>query len=76
MKYNQSILEMEARKLEVMEKVLASRNDDEDMLFFRSFLPHVKKIPVEQKLQFRVNVPNLVEQYVYGSPLNVEIINE
>ncbi|XP_055525877.1 uncharacterized protein LOC129718807 [Wyeomyia smithii] len=40
-------------------------SDDEDELFFRSLLPHVRKMEPEDKLLFRTEVQNLVLQHVY-----------
>lgn len=39
--------------------------DDEDEAFFKSLLPHVRKMQPEKKLVFRVQVQNLVQKFVY-----------
>lgn len=41
---------------------------DEDMSFFESILPHVKKIEDCNKLQFRNEVQLLVQKYAYKPP--------
>ncbi|XP_055525876.1 transcription factor Adf-1-like [Wyeomyia smithii] len=38
---------------------------DEDEMFFRSILPHVRKLDPEDKLAFRTEMQNLVQQHVY-----------
>lgn len=39
--------------------------EDDDLLFFRSIMPFVKKIPEHKKLSFRSQVQTLLEQFVY-----------
>ncbi|XP_053989608.1 uncharacterized protein LOC128891258 isoform X2 [Hylaeus anthracinus] len=61
---------LERRKLEDLH-LKPSRNrdldDDEDILFFKSLLSHVKKIPESRKLSFRSRVQEIVEQFAYGT---------
>ncbi|XP_066962169.1 uncharacterized protein [Macrobrachium rosenbergii] len=64
----QSILDAERQKLQyLLEKSSRkrAREEDEDLLFFRSLLPHVKKIPDSEKLTFRNRIHEVVEQFVY-----------
>lgn len=49
-------------ELELREKQPSiDSNEDDDVSFFNSLLPYVKKLPPEQKLQFRMQV----QKYVY-----------
>ena len=41
--------------------------DNDDMLFFRSLLPHVSNIPQDMKMRFRNKVQLLVDEFAYGS---------
>lgn len=41
------------------------KDDDEDLMFFKSLLPHIKKIPDENKLTFRNCIQELVQQFAY-----------
>lgn len=40
-------------------------SEDGDLLFFKSIMPFVKKIPEHKKLSFRSQVQTLLEQFVY-----------
>lgn len=44
------------------------KEDDEDMLFFKSLLPHIKNIPSSKILSVRNRVQDLVQQFAYASP--------
>lgn len=44
------------------------KEDDEDLMFFKSLLPHVKRIPAVQKLTFRSRLQELVQQFAYPVP--------
>lgn len=67
-KYNETIIDMEKKKVQVLEEVLRNRKSEtEDMLFFRSLLPHVSKIPDYMKLRFRNRIQEVVEQFAYNS---------
>lgn len=43
-----------------------SEDDDEHLHFFRSVLPHVRKIPGSKVLSFRGRIQSLVEEFAYG----------
>ena len=63
----EKLLELEQQKI----KLLADRNPvddakDDDLLFFKSLLPYIKKIPDKRKMSFRSRVQMLVEEYAYG----------
>ncbi|XP_021707919.1 uncharacterized protein LOC110678812 [Aedes aegypti] len=65
----QQLIEIETRKLRLLEQKankLDTKEDDEDVAFFKSLIPHVRKIKAEQKLRFRTDIQNVVLQYVYN----------
>ena len=62
----EKLLELEQQKI----KLVADRNPvddtkDDDLLFFKSLLPYIKKIPDKRKMSFRSRVQMLVEEYAY-----------
>lgn len=63
------IIEIEKRKMDVINQNITNmkryESDDEDLLFFKSLLPHVKKIPAENKLTFRGKLQEVVQQFAY-----------
>ncbi|XP_055641892.1 transcription factor Adf-1-like isoform X2 [Toxorhynchites rutilus septentrionalis] len=62
----QQLVEIEAKKMLLEQKVNKSTaDDDEDEAFFKSLLPHVRKLMPEEKLEFRMDVQSLVQNYVY-----------
>nr|CAD7444604.1 unnamed protein product [Timema bartmani] len=68
--YNETLLNIEKEKMqylqEMSEKKRKSEIEDEDLLFFKSLLSHVRKIPASRKLYFRSQVQELVEQFAYN----------
>lgn len=51
--------------------------EDEHYLFFKSILPHMRKIPESKLLSFRGRVQCLVEEYAYGhDPTPTEFVLE
>ncbi|XP_076034496.1 uncharacterized protein LOC143021098 [Oratosquilla oratoria] len=69
--YNQSIFDIERQKIQYLLEKLSrkqDKDDDEDMMFFKSLLPHVKRVPDVQKLTFRSRLQGLVQQFAYGEP--------
>lgn len=67
--YTTSILEIEKKKLEILSQKrndkAGKEDDDEHSLFFKTLLPHVRKIKPEQILTFRGMVQNLVQDFAY-----------
>lgn len=57
-------LEIESRKLELLEK--KNENRDEDVAFLESLLPHIRKLEGVQKLQLRMQIQQYVVDYVYN----------
>ncbi|XP_076034828.1 uncharacterized protein LOC143021305 [Oratosquilla oratoria] len=69
--YNQSIFDIERQKIQYLLENLSrkqDKDDDEDMMFFKSLLPHVKRVPDVQKLTFRSRLQELVQQFAYREP--------
>ncbi|XP_064116843.1 uncharacterized protein LOC135222639 [Macrobrachium nipponense] len=64
----QGIFDSERQKLQYLLERSSrkrGREEDEDLLFFKSLLPHVKKIPDSKKLAFRNRIHEVVEEFVY-----------
>ncbi|XP_062125987.1 uncharacterized protein LOC133838776 [Drosophila sulfurigaster albostrigata] len=62
------ILEIEKKKLELLDQKNKSRipADDEDMAFFVSLLPHVRKMDPQTKLLCRMDMQRSVYNYAYN----------
>ena len=74
--YNQNILDLEKQKVQyLIEKANRTQDtdDDEDLMFFKSLLPHVKKIPPANKLTFRCLIQELVQHFAYQVPVQCTI---
>lgn len=70
--YNQSILDIERQIMQYLIENSSrkrAKDDDEDLMFFKSLLPHVKKIPDANKLTFRSHIQELVQQFAYQVPI-------
>lgn len=66
--YNPSILDIERQKIQYLMENSSrkqDKDDDEDLMFFKSLLPHVRKIPATQKLVMRGRIQDIVQQYAY-----------
>lgn len=65
--FNEAILDIEKKKLEYLQSNSKTDNSKEDdhLFFFKSLLPHVRKIPESQILPFRNRVQELVDQFAY-----------
>jgi hypothetical protein len=65
-KYNETIIEIEKQKARFLEEVIKNRQpENEDLLFFRSLLPHVNNIPAHMKLPFRNRIQQVVNEFAY-----------
>lgn len=66
----QQLIEIERRKLEIMENRSKIRHSsdtpDEDMAFFTSLLPHVRKLSPKKKLRYRMAVQQITMDHVYN----------
>ncbi|XP_075227006.1 uncharacterized protein LOC142327665 [Lycorma delicatula] len=69
-------LEIEQQKIELLrekmkrQEVRESIEEDDDLHFLKSLLPHVKKIPEDIKLLFRNKVQELVQRFAYQSSIS------
>lgn len=64
------LLAIEQQKLELIKTKrakLEETKDDDHTSFFKSLLPHARKIPDGQIFKFRNEVQDLVQRYAYGS---------
>ncbi|KAG8200811.1 hypothetical protein JTE90_006392 [Oedothorax gibbosus] len=72
-KYNQK--DVEPKKAQERISLDSKGDEDEDMLFFRSLMPFIKRIPDHLKLQFRSSIQTVLQQFVYGTEKDVEIFD-
>lgn len=75
--FNASILIIEQQKLEYLIQKRDRRQsseDDADLYFFKSLLPHVKRIPEERKMSFRSRIQNIVDEFAYPFSRNRELV--
>lgn len=56
---NKILLEIEKKRLEILEKECAREKSD-DLLFFESLLPYMKDIPPARKLRIRSKIQELI----------------
>lgn len=60
-----ALLQIEKEKLQFLqEKKQKLPEDDEDMCFFKSLLPHVKHLTPEQKLDYRMKVMKITQDAI------------
>jgi len=65
-KYNETIIAIEKQKVKFLEEAMKNRQpENEDLLFFRSLLPHVSNIPANMKLRFRNRIQQVVDEFAY-----------
>jgi len=61
-RYNETIIAIEKQKAKFLEEAMKNRQpENEDLLFFRSLLPHVNNIPANMKVRFRNRIQQVVE---------------
>jgi len=54
------------QKAKYLEEAMKNRQpENEDLLFFRSLLPHVNNIPANMKLRFRNRIQQVVDEFAY-----------
>lgn len=67
--YQETMLDIERRKVEYLESKVKknsfTKEEDEHFSFFKSLLPHVRKIPENKILSFRNRVQDLVHEFCY-----------
>ena len=63
-KYNETIIATEKQKAKFLEEAIKNRQpENEDLLFFRSLLPHVNNKPANMKLRFRNRIQQVVDEF-------------
>ena len=66
--YSNSISDIEGQKLQYLLQKSSHKQDkdeDDDLLFFKSLLPFIARIPITQKLTFRSRVHEVVQQFAF-----------
>lgn len=71
--YNQILLDAERQKtqqypIDIKPTRKQGGDDGEDLMFFKSLLPHVNRIPDASKLIFRSRIQELVQHFAYQVP--------
>ncbi|XP_046674731.1 uncharacterized protein LOC124363526 [Homalodisca vitripennis] len=61
----QQLLELEKEKLKMKQNKAAENPNDEDIGFFNSLLPHVRKLSPRDKLRFRMQVQEILFDMAY-----------
>nr|KAH0807391.1 hypothetical protein GEV33_015401 [Tenebrio molitor] len=65
------VLDIEKKKLDLLTQKVRKREandqEDENLLFFKSLLPHIKKIQPERILAFRGRIQELVQEFAYST---------
>ena len=65
-KYNETITAIEKQKAKFLEEAIKNHQpENEDLLFFRSLMPHVNNIPANMKLHFRNCIQQVVDEFAY-----------
>lgn len=68
--FNKKMCDIEERKLQYLcDKEARKRNAedaDTDLMFLKSLLPHIRKIPPSKKLRFQSRVQMVVEEFAYN----------
>ncbi|XP_039439879.1 uncharacterized protein LOC120426968 isoform X2 [Culex pipiens pallens] len=60
------LIDIETKKLQLLERKVASKERDEDEAFLESLLPHLRKLDPEQKLLCRMKMQSVVLEHVYS----------
>lgn len=68
--FNEEMIEIEHQKLRYLQEKANKRqrevDEDDHSSFFKSLLPHVRKIPPNKILSFRGRIQQIVDEYAYG----------
>lgn len=51
-----------------------TKDDDDDLLFLKSLLPYIKRIPMDMKMTFRSRVQLLVDEYTSKKQIHSNVI--
>ncbi|GFN80137.1 transcription factor adf-1 [Plakobranchus ocellatus] len=69
--YYEKLCKIEQKKLDILSDREARRKsdadrEDEDLMFLKTLLPHIRKIPQHMKLRFQSRILSVVEEFAYG----------
>ncbi|GFO06584.1 transcription factor adf-1 [Plakobranchus ocellatus] len=69
--YYEKLCKIEQKKLDILSDREARRKsdadrEDEDRMFLKTLLPHIRKIPQHMKLRFHSRIQSVVEEFAYG----------
>ena len=71
--FNMKYLELEERKMSLLEKSTRSSDpisaNDEDYLFFASLVPHMQNLSMEQKMRVRMKIQECIFNEAYVAPV-------
>ena len=65
--FEQKLLHLEEQKLKAL--ATTDDNDNDDLIFFKSLLPHTKLLPLVNRLRFRSKVQNLLAEELSKLPV-------
>ncbi|XP_028136683.1 uncharacterized protein LOC114331341 [Diabrotica virgifera virgifera] len=63
--YDEKRLQLEQQKINNMQSTFQQEPYNDDLMFFKSLLPFVSKIPIEHKLRFRNHIQQVVQDYAF-----------
>lgn len=71
------LLDIEKRKMQYLQEKLKKKTDeeeDEDLAFFKSLLPHVKKLSAYDKMSYRMQILRTTQEFL--KPTNITATNQ
>lgn len=72
----QALLQVERQKLEYLEQKRSRKEeDDEDLNFFKSLLPHVKTFSAFDKLEYRMRVMKITKDFLQKDATLLPLVN-
>lgn len=64
----EALIELEKEKIKIMRKEnTGNTNKSDDEHFFLSLIPYVNNLPLNQKMQLRIKIQNLIYNFLYGA---------
>lgn len=60
----QALVQIEKQKLQFLEQKRNTTEEDEDLMFFKSLLPYVRKMSAYEKLEYRMKVMKLTQEFI------------
>lgn len=76
--YTSELLQIERKKLDMLIQKRSAKGEkdtenDEHLLFFKTLLPHVRKISPHQIIPFRTQIQDVVQRFAY--PMNYQMLS-